>query len=226
MNLKEKIEELYSKINSAQRKSGLNHQVQIVGVTKTRPFSFIEESYVAGLRHIGENRVQEAESKFGSFNNMPNLKKRFIGHLQSNKSKKCVELFDAIDSISSIKTLKKIKKHSLELNKRISLSIEINTSKELQKHGFYPDQKHEILKCFNCGGRSIEGLMTVGPNTSNEQSIRYAFITLRQTKEWLESETGRKIKHLSMGMSGDYEVAVEEGSTMIRVGSFLYGPRS
>ena len=79
MNLKEKVEELYSKINSAQRKSGLNHQVEIVGVTKTRPFSYIEESYVAGLRHIGENRIQEAESKFGSFNNMPNLKKRFIG---------------------------------------------------------------------------------------------------------------------------------------------------
>ena len=142
MNLKEKIEELHSKINSAQRKNGLNHQVEIVGVTKTKPFSYIEESYAAGLRHIGENRIQEAQSKFGSFSNMPNLKKRFIGHLQSNKSKKCVELFDAIDSISSIKTLKKIKKHSLEQNKRMSLFIEINTSDEPQKHGFYPDQKH------------------------------------------------------------------------------------
>ena len=226
MNLKEKVEILHSKINSAQRKNGLNHQVEIVGVTKTRPFSYIEESYIAGLRHIGENRIQEAESKFGSFSNMPNLKKRFIGHLQSNKSKKCVELFDAIDSISSIKTLKKIMKHSLELDKRMSLFIEINTSNEPQKHGFYPDQKHEILECFDCGGRSIEGLMTVGPNTSNKQNIRHAFTTLRETKEWVEVETGRKIKHLSMGMSGDYEVAVEEGSTMIRLGSFLYGPRS
>lgn len=226
MNLKEKIEELYSKINSAQRKSGLNHQVEIVGVTKTRPFSFLEESYAAGLRHIGENRIQEAESKFGSFNKMPNLKKRFIGHLQSNKSKKCVELFDAIDSINSIKTLKKIKNYSLEMDKRMSLFIEINTSKELQKHGFFPDQKNEILECFDCGGRLIDGLMTVGPNTSNKQSVRHAFTALRETKEWVESETGRKIKHLSMGMSGDYEVAVEEGSTMIRIGSFLYGPRS
>ena len=226
MNLKEKVEELHSKINSAQRKNGLNHKVEIVGVTKIRPFSYIEESYIAGLRHIGENRIQEAESKFGSFSNMPNLKKRFIGHLQSNKSKKCVELFDAIDSISSIKTLKKVKKYSIELNKKVSLFIEINTSKESQKHGLYPDQKDEILECFDCGGRSIEGLMTVGPNTSNMQSIRHAFTTLRETKEWVESKTGRKIKHLSMGMSGDYEVAVEEGSTMIRVGSFLYGPRS
>ena len=157
---------------------------------------------------------------------MTNLKKRFIGHLQSNKSKKCVELFDAIDSISSIKTLKKVKKHSLELNKRVSLFIEINTSEEPQKHGFYPDQKHEILECFDHGGRSIEGLMTVGPNTSNKKNIRHAFTTLRETKDWVEVETGRKIKHLSMGMSGDYEMAVEEGSTMIRVGSFLYGSRS
>ena len=226
MNLREKVEELYSKINLAQRKNGLNHQVEIVGVTKTRPFLFIQESYVAGLRHIGENRIQEAESKCESFKNMPNLKSRFIGHLQSNKSKRCVELFDAIDSISSIKTLKRIKKHSLELNKRMSLFIEINTSKEPQKHGFYPDQKHEILECFDCGGQSVQGLMTVGPNTSNVQSIRHAFTTLRETKEWIESETGRKVKHLSMGMSGDYEVAVEEGSTMIRVGSLLYGPRN
>ena len=118
------------------------------------------------------------------------------------------------------------KKHSLELDKRMSLFIEINTSNEPQKHGFYPDQKHEILECFDCGGHSVQGLMTVGPNTSNVQSIRHAFTTLRETKEWVEVETGRKIKHLSMGMSGDYEMAVEEGSTMIRVGSFLYGPRS
>ena len=104
--------------------------------------------------------------------------------------------------------------------------IEINTSKEVQKHGFFPDQKEKILECFECGGKSIDGLMTVGPNTSDKKSIRHAFITLRKTKEWIESETNTKIKHLSMGMSGDYELAVEEGSTMIRVGSFLYGPRN
>ena len=226
MNLKQKVEELYFKINAAQQKNGLSHQVEIVGVTKTRPFLFIEESYSAGLRHVGENRIQEAENKFGSFNNMPGLKKRFIGHLQSNKSKKCVELFDAVDSIDSVKTLKKVKKHSLELKKSMSILIEINTSQEPQKHGFYPDQKKEILECFNCGGGSVDGLMTVGPNTSDEKSIRNAFKTLRKTKEWVEAETNTKIKHLSMGMSGDYELAVEEGSTMIRVGSFLYGPRT
>ena len=226
MNLNEKVKEIYSRINAAQQKNGLNHQVEIVGVTKTRPFSFIEESYNAGLRHIGENRIQEAAIKFVSFDKMPDLKKRFIGHLQSNKSKKCVELFDTVDSIGSVKTLKKVKKYSLELKKSISILIEINTSKEVQKHGFFPDQKEKILECFECGGVSIDGLMTIGPNTSNKAEVRRAFKSLRKTKEWVESETNTKIKHLSMGMSGDYELAVEEGSTMIRVGSFLYGPRN
>ena len=226
MNLNEKVEEIYSRINAAQQKNGLNHRVEIVGVTKTRPFSYIEESYNAGLRHIGENRIQEAATKFVSFDKMPDLKKRFIGHLQSNKSKKCVELFDTVDSIGSIKTLKRVKKYSLELKKSISILIEINTSKEVQKHGFFPDQKEKILECFECGGVSIDGLMTIGTNTSNKAEVRRAFKSLRKTKEWVEAETNTKIKHLSMGMSGDYELAVEEGSTMIRVGSFLYGPRT
>ena len=141
MNLNEKVKEIYSRINAAQQKNGLNHQVEIVGVTKTRPFSYIEESYNAGLRHIGENRIQEAATKFVSFDKMPDLKKRFIGHLQSNKSKKCVELFDTVDSIGSVKTLKKVKKYSLELKKSISILIEINTSKEVQKHGFFQYKK-------------------------------------------------------------------------------------
>ena len=226
MNLNEKVEEIHYRINAAQQKNGLDHQVEIVGVTKTRPFSYIEESYNAGLMHIGENRIQEAATKFVSFDKMPDLKKRFIGHLQSNKSKKCVELFDTVDSIGSIKTLKKVKKYSLELKKSISILIEINTSKEVQKHGFFPDQKEKILECFECSGVSIDGLMTIGPNTSNKAEVRRAFKSLRKTKEWVESETNTKIKHLSMGMSGDYELAVEEGSTMIRVGSFLYGPRN
>ena len=226
MNLNEKVKEIYSRINAAQQKNGLNHQVEIVGVTKTRPFSHIEESYNAGLRHIGENRIQEAATKFVSFDKMPDLKKRFIGHLQSNKSKKCVELFDTVDSIGSVKTLKKVKKYSLELKKSISILIEINTSKEVQKHGFFPYQKENILECFECGGVSIDGLMTIGPNTSNKAEVRRAFKSLRKTKEWVESQTNTKIKHLSMGMSGDYELAVEEGSTMIRIGSFLYGPRN
>mgnify|MGYP001242897299 FL=1 len=226
MNLKEKLKGIRSNISSAQEKVGIDHPVEIVGVTKTHPFSFIEASYEAGIRSIGENRVQEASTKFESFEQMPELKKRFIGHLQSNKAKKCVELFDSIDSVGSIKTLRKIGKQARQLKKDISILIEINTSQEPQKHGFLPAQKNEILECLFEEGLSIDGLMTVGPNTSDQGKVRGSFCELRETKEWLEVQGNLKLKHLSMGMSGDYKIAIEEGSTMIRVGSLLYGSRA
>jgi len=225
MNLATKLEEIRFNIACAQEKSGTQSPVEIVGVTKTHPFSFIEESYRAGLRSIGENRVQEANVKFQSFEKMPKLNKRFIGHLQSNKVKKCVELFDSIDSIDSIKTLRKVGRYSKELEKDISILIEINTSGESQKHGFLPSQKEQILECFLEQELGVEGLMTVGPMTPNKNKVRKSFCLLRETKEWIESEGKIKLKHLSMGMSGDYEVAVEEGSTMVRLGSTLYGSR-
>ena len=225
MNLATKLEEIRFNIACAQEKSGTQSPVEIVGVTKTHPFSFIEESYRAGLRSIGENRVQEANVKFESFEKMPKLNKRFIGHLQSNKVKKCVELFDSIDSIDSIKTLRKVGRYSKELEKDISILIEINTSGESQKHGFLPSQKEQILECFLEQELGIEGLMTVGPMTPNKNKVRKSFCLLRETKEWIESEGKIKLKHLSMGMSGDYEIAIEEGSTMVRLGSLLYGSR-
>ena len=225
MSLVTKLEEIRFNIARAQEKSGTQSLIEIVGVTKTHPFSVIEESYEAGLRSIGENRIQEAGTKFESFEKMPKLNKRFIGHLQSNKAKKCVELFDSVDSIDSIKTLRKVGKYSKELEKNISILIEINTSGEPQKHGFLPSQKEEILECFLEQGLSFDGLMTVGPRTFNKNKVRKSFCLLRETKDWIESEGKIKLKHLSMGMSGDYEIAVEEGSTMVRLGSLLYGSR-
>jgi len=226
MTLKEKLVEICSNIKAAQDRSELDHFVDIVGVTKTHPFSYIEESYRAGLRSIGENRIQEAEKKFGSFEKMPQLKKRFIGHLQSNKVKRCVEIFDAIDSIGSLKTLKKISRHAKKTNKDVSILIEVNTSQETQKKGFSLSQKKDIAECFLEEGVSVDGLMTIGPNTSNQDKIRQSFRALKELGNWLTEKKNVEVKHLSMGMSGDYEIAVEEGSTMIRVGSLLYGPRN
>ena len=195
MSLTKKLEEIRFNIARAQEKSGSQNPIEIVGVTKTHPFSFIEESYRVGLRSIGENRIQEANIKFESFEKMPKLNKRFIGHLQSNKAKKCVELFDSIDSIDSIKTLRKVGRYSKELKKNISILIEINTSGESQKHGFLPSQKEEILECFLEQDLSIDGLMTVGPRTSNKNKIRKSFCLLREIKEWIESEGKIKLKH-------------------------------
>ena len=226
MNLKEKLVEICSNIKAAQERSGLDHPVDIVGVTKTHPFSYIEESYRAGLRSIGENRVQEAEKKFRSFEKMPQLKKRFIGHLQYNKVKRCVELFDTIDSLDSLKTIRKISRHAREMKKEVSVLIEVNTSKETQKKGFSLSQKEDIAECFVEEGVSVDGLMTIGPNTSNQDEIRQSFRALKELGSWLLEKKKVEVIHLSMGMSGDYEIAVEEGSTMIRVGSLLYGSRN
>ena len=135
MNLKEKLKGIRSNISSAQEKVGIDHPVEIVGVTKTYPFSFIEASYEAGIRSIGENRVQEASTKFESFEQMPELKKRFIGHLQSNKAKKCVELFDSIDSVGSIKTLRKIGKYAQQLKKDISIFFQFSYQLSSSYHG-------------------------------------------------------------------------------------------
>ena len=227
MSLKDMIKLIQSKIESAQKRGGFSHPVQLIAVTKTHPFSLIQECYDAGITAIGENRIQEASKKFASFDSMPDLVRRFIGHLQSNKVNKCLELFDTIDSVDSVKLLKRISNTALQQERTIHVLLEINTSGETQKHGFLPDQLDEISECFNLPSISIEGLMTVGPFTADKEKIRDSFIQLRTlSKKCFLIVIQSDMMELSMGMSGDYEIAVEEGSTMIRLGTALFGRRT
>ena len=223
MSLKGTIKSIQSKIESAQKRGGFSHPVQLIAVTKTHPFSLIEECYNAGITAIGENRIQEASNKFTSFDSMPYLHKRFIGHLQSNKVNKCLELFDTIDSVDSIKLAKKLSTKAKELEKTLPIILEINTSGENQKHGFFPYELDKINKCFELSNLKIEGLMTVGPLTLDKEKTRHSFIQLRELKDTI-NQPG--LNELSMGMSGDYEIAVEEGSTMVRLGTALFGVRN
>ena len=221
------LEEIYLNINKAKRKQGNNHQPQIVAVTKTQPFSAIQSAYNCGVFSIGENRVQEALNKFQSFYKMPNLTRRFIGHLQSNKVKKCMELFDTIDSVDSLKLIKKISKQASETNKVFPVLLEVNTSGEDQKHGFLPSKIDEMLRCFDELSVRVEGLMTIGPLTQDRQKTRESFKLLKELQASINERLGRdQLKELSMGMSGDYEIAIEEGSTMIRLGTVLFGKRN
>ena len=227
MSLKDMIKSIRSKIESAQKRGGFSHPVQLIAVTKTHPFSLIQECYDAGITAIGENRIQEASKKFAAFDSMPDLARCFIGHLQSNKVKKCLELFDTIDSVDSVKLLKRISNTALQQERTIHVLLEINTSGETQKHGFLPDQLDEISECFNLPSISIEGLMTVGPFTADKEKIRDSFIQLRTLRTRIkQSVIQSDMMELSMGMSGDYEIAVEEGSTMIRLGTALFGKRT
>ena len=227
MSLEETIKLIQGKIESAQERGGFSHPVQFVAVTKTHPFSFIQNCYSFGLNTIGENRIQEASQKFGSFDDMPNITRRFIGHLQSNKVNKCLEMFDTIDAVDSLKLAKKISSAALRMEKIIPVLLEINTSCEAQKHGFLPNQLDNIKACFDEKNISIQGLMTVGPKTTDLEKIRNSFIQLRELRDSInKSITQSNMQELSMGMSGDYEIAVEEGATMVRLGSALFGMRT
>jgi pyridoxal phosphate enzyme (YggS family) len=226
MNLIAKIKSIESRIESAQKKSGFNHPVQIIAVTKTHPFQTIKEAYNAGITSIGENRVQEALQKFESFKYMPNITKRFIGHLQTNKVKKCIDLFDTIDSVDSLKLAKKISQVAETVNRTVCVLLEINTSGEQQKQGFSPDHTENIMSCFNEKNIKIKGLMTLAPFTTDNGRLRNSFLQLRELQDRIKhSLKTEQMTELSMGMSGDYEIAVEEGSTMIRLGTKLFGKR-
>jgi len=225
MTLNDKVELIKIKIKLAQNKRGRSHPVKIIAVTKTHPFSVIKKCYRSNLFSIGENKIQEVERKFETFEEMPKIEKRFIGHLQTNKVNKCLGLFDTIDTIDSLKLAKKISSSADRLGKKITGLIEVNTSEETQKKGFLVNEVEKIISCLELPRLNIVGLMTMGPNTKKTSQIRNSFKRLRELKNLINESRKNKILELSMGMSGDYEIAIEEGSTMIRLGTILFGKR-
>ena len=226
MNLEDNLKLVKKNIEAAKERVGLTNHVEIIAATKTRDLSIIKKCFDLGITTIGENRIQEAEKKFSCFPGFEKIKKRFIGHLQKNKVNKCLGLFDAIDSVDSYGLAKKINTSSKNSEVITECLLEINTTNEPQKWGFLPKISEDIILCFQLNNIKIVGLMTIGPNTKNQREIRKAFILLRKLKTKINMELGQPhLTHLSMGMTGDYEIGVEEGSTMIRVGTGLFGQR-
>ena len=227
MSLKENLTTLQSQIRTASKLKGDGREVKLIAVTKTRTVQTIKDVYRCGIKSIGENRVQEADSKFETLKEMPGLEKRFIGHLQSNKIKKCLLMFDTIDSIHSLRLARKINNHLIQEKMEIKALLEINMSGDEQKNGFSPDNKEEIISSLSLNRLKVEGLMTVGPASRDKQETRKAFEGLRKLKDELNKEMGKEsLTELSMGMSGDFELGIEEGSTMVRVGTALFGKRN
>ena len=227
MSLEKNLKHVLENIESSKKKSSWGQSVELIAATKTREISTIEECYQLGIKTIGENRVQESEEKFSSFPGFEKIKKRFIGHLQTNKVNKCLNIFDTIDSVDSLKLANKVNKSSKNINKKTECLIEVNTSSEPQKKGFSPKITDELISCFRLTDLNIVGLMTVGPNTNNENNLRASFVLLRELKHQLNKELGSTVlTELSMGMTNDYEIAIQEGSTMVRVGTALFGARN
>ncbi len=200
--------------------------ITIVAVTKTFPPEIVAEALQSGLKDIGENRVQEAETKQDTvrkYNGVFHL----IGHLQSNKVKKAVQLFDIIQSVDSVKIARAISDECIKLNKTMNILLQINCSGEETKSGFAPDEIYEAMDIIkDLTGVRIMGLMTIGPLTADEELIRKDFQLTKLIFDELKRDH-RDIdwKYLSMGMSGDYEIAVQEGANMLRIGSAIFGHR-
>ncbi len=227
MSLSDNLRQIQDNIQNARQKAGKKTGVEMVAVTKTHPVGIIIEATECGITSIGENRVQEAAAKFPLIpTGASMIKKRMVGHLQSNKARKAMDLFDSIDSVDSLKLARNIAARNEGTRKTVETLLEINTSGETTKYGFDPNDLDSILEATQISALNVKGLMTIGPLDSDENKIRSAFASLRNLLENINSQlSGQKLNELSMGMSDDYETAVEEGSTMVRIGTALFGPR-
>jgi len=226
MNIKTNIDQVLSRIEAASVRCGAKQPIRLIAVTKSHPLSHIVEARRFGITQIGENKVQEAVKKFINTKSVSGLTKRFIGHLQSNKINKCLALFDTIDSVGSLRLANKINNKAKNLGITIPVLLGVNTTGEAQKSGFSPRETESMLAATNLKNISVGGLMTVGPLNQDTTETRAAFKKLRNLKEELNKQSpGRPLSELSMGMTGDFEIGIEEGSTMIRIGTAIFGER-
>lgn len=198
--------------------------VRLMPVTKTHPVDAALFAYKAGYKAVGENRVQEAISKIPL---APlDLQWELIGHLQSNKANLAVSHFARIQSVDSVKLVEKLNNHAKELGKTMRILLQINAGNDPAKFGAdiqdAPALAEAALKCEHL---KVEGLMTIAPLDSNLDTASKCFCKLREIRDLLESEFSVKLQELSMGMSGDLERAIQEGATLIRVGTALFGER-
>ncbi len=217
---------------TAARRAGRNlDQITLMAVSKTQPVEHIGETYDAGLRLFGENRVQEFAGKAAALRDLHAAEWHMIGHLQTNKAAKTVELFRAVDSVDSLKLAEKLDAAARTLGRKLEVLIEINLGGEAAKSGVAPDSpalEQLLSNAPRLEALVFRGLMTVPPFTDDPEGARPYFRKLRQLREMI---AGRKLPavlmdQLSMGMSHDFEVAIEEGSTCVRVGTAIFGQRT
>jgi len=209
-------------------------EVTLVAVTKTVPAAVIREAYEAGVRCFGENRVQEAATKIppiflhplGNETTAPQW--HLIGHLQTNKAKKALELFQVIQSVDSLRLAEALQRHAADLQRQVEIFIEVNTSDEASKFGATAGQTLQLAKqVAMLPNLQLTGLMTIGALTEDGEIIRRCFRQLRALRAEIAAANlpGVHLRHLSMGMTDDFELAIEEGATMIRVGRAIFGAR-
>ncbi len=227
--VKENFLKVRSDVRAACRVAGRREDdVVLVAVTKTAPLEDISAVIEAGAMHIAENRVQEAELKFPSLlAKYPQVTTHIIGHLQTNKAKDAIKVVKLIQSVDSLKLAQEIQKQALKINRVVDVLVQFNTAREEQKFGAAPEDALTLIESVSqLTHVHIKGLMTMAPYTDDQGVIRKTFSDLRSIKDNIKSRfSGHErvdVGIMSMGMSGDYKIAIEEGSTMVRVGSAIF----
>jgi len=232
MSIKHNIEIIRNKIIAAQNKSNYAcKDIKIVCIAKTRSLEEIFQVLDSGISYIGENKVQEAQEKYSSLIKYCKEKKivsnfHMVGHLQTNKVNKALEMFDLIHSVDSLKLAERINEASKQSNKNTGILLEVNTSNEASKYGVEVKEAIALLeKMVNLEHVTVRGLMTMAPIVEDREKTRKYFCQLRQLRDKINDKpigSNIKMDFLSMGMSQDYEIAVEEGANLLRIGSAIF----
>ena len=214
-------------MDQASKKAGRDPgRIKLVAVSKTVEPARIRDAIEAGVTILGENYIQEARRKIEEIGH--GVQWHMVGHLQSNKSKYAVTLFDYIHSVDSISLAREIDRRAAQKGRSIRALVEVNLSGEASKFGIGPDEAMELIRQIaSLKNVFIEGLMTMPPYFDDPEKARPYFIRLRELRDRIQAEgvEGVQMDELSMGMSGDFEAAIEEGATMIRVGTAIFGER-
>lgn len=226
MSVADRLASVRARVDAACARSGrASGEITLVAVSKTMPAALVDEAIAAGAEDIGENRVQEAREKFAELRHP--VRKHLIGALQSNKAKVAVGLFDVIHTIDSLALAETVNRHAAHAARTIDVFIQINVGEEPQKRGVPPADAEALMRDVSqLSNLRLRGLMAIPPHETEESSVRHHFRVLRGLRD---GAVGRSVvpelPHLSMGMTEDFEMAIEEGATVIRVGRAIFGER-
>ncbi len=227
MSIADNLQRIKERIDAACQRAGRDsREVEIVAVSKTVDVDKIKEAIAAGIRIIGENRVQEAWQKYQQVDEAVSW--HLIGHLQTNKVKRALQFADVIESVDSLHLAQEINRRAGQLGRQVEVFVEVNTSGEETKFGIQPQQT--VPFCRQLAGLPnlrVTGLMTIGAFLPDAELVRPCFVQLRRLRDEVNAEAipNIQLEHLSMGMTNDFDVAIEEGATLVRIGRALFGER-
>ncbi len=234
IQVQERLIQVQERIDAAASRSGRQTgEIRIVGVTKSHSYEVVLAAYEAGLTLIGENRVEEALPKKAATDELADLEWHMIGHIQSRKSRTVVQIFDAVHSVDRAKIADRLNGDAERAGIRMPILLECNVSGEVSKWGWqltekasWPEIVEEFTRIQELPNLEVRGLMTMAPMVAEAERVRPVFERLRNLRDYLQQAVPGNWKELSMGMTEDYAIAVEEGATLLRIGRAIFGPRA